>query len=134
MVVSEETQAATSYLVPPGTEVEASGTGTGCELGPLAGSPVLLILRIGEVIEQELLHVSIWGSADGQEWGETALFWFPQLFYSGMKPAALNLQERPEIKYLQARWEAKRWGRGDPRPYFKFSLEIQPLKSEPAGE
>jgi hypothetical protein len=94
-------------------------------LGALAGKPVLLTLRVDEVLEQESLHVSVWGSADGQDWGTQALFWFPQKFYAGVTPAALELERRPDIKFLQARWEANRWGRGIPRPHFKFSLEVQ---------
>ena len=71
------------------------------------------------------MHVSIWGSADGQNWGPQALFWFPQRFYGGVTPAALDLRQRPDIKFLQARWEVNRWGRGIPRSYFKFAVEIQ---------
>jgi hypothetical protein len=136
MNMSEETdtQAVAGYLVPTGTEVEVSGTGASYELGALAGCHVLLVLRVAAVIEQESLLVSVWGSADGQDWRTTPLFWFPQLFYTGVKPAAINLRERAEIKFLQARWEVKRWGRGDPRPYFKFSLEVQPFNAGPSGD
>ena len=136
MVVSEETdtQAVAGYLVPPGTEAEIPGSGAAYELDTLAGCHVLLVLRVDAAIEQESLHVSVWGSSDGQDWGANPLFWFPQLFYTGLKPAALNLRERPDIKFLQARWDVKRWGRGDPRPYFKFSLEVQPLNAEPSGD
>jgi len=99
------------------------------ELGALAGKALLLIVQIAEVLEQESLHVSIWGSADGQTWGDQALFWFPQIFYSGVTPAALNLGQRPDIKFIQARWEVNRWGRGIPRPYFKFALEVKEVGS-----
>jgi len=119
------TKSPASYLVPAGTTVEGSGQGAALELGALAGKALLLILRICEVVEQESLHVSIWGSADGQDWGTQALFWCPQKFYSGATPAALNLGQRPEIKFLQARWEVNRWGRGVPRPQFKFAVEVQ---------
>jgi hypothetical protein len=113
------------YLVPAGTTAEASGQGAPLELGALAGMTLLLILQIDEVREQESLHVSIWGSADGQDWGRQALFWLPQKFYSGVTPAALDLGQRPDIKFLQARWEANRWGRGIPRPHFRFVVEVQ---------
>jgi hypothetical protein len=113
------------FLVPAGTAVEAPGQGAPLELGALAGKKVLLLLRISEALEQESLHVSIWGSADGQNWGTQALFWFPQKFYSGLTPAALDLGQRPDIKFLQARWEVNRWGRGIPRPYFEFAVEVQ---------
>ena len=114
-----------SYLVPANTTVETNGQGAPLELGPLAGQILLLVLRVEEVVEQESLHVSIWGSADGQGWGTQALFWFPQKFYAGVAPAALDLEQRPDIKSLQARWEVNRWGRGIPRSYFKFAVEVQ---------
>jgi hypothetical protein len=114
-----------SCLVPAGTTAEGAGQGAPLELGARAGKSILLILQISDVREQESLHVSIWGSADGVNWGTQALFWFPQKFYSGATPAALDLGQRPDIKFLQARWEANRWGRGIPRPHFEFSVEVQ---------
>jgi hypothetical protein len=113
------------YLVPAGTTVEGSGQGAPLDLGARAGKTLLVIVQIHEVLEQESLHVSIWGSGDGQNWGTQALFWFPQKFYSGSAPAALTLGQRPDVKFLQARWEANRWGRGIPRPHFKFAVEVQ---------
>lgn len=123
-------KSAASYLVPADTVTEVSGRGAPLELGAFAGKRVLVILKIDSVLEQESLHVSIWGSNDGEDWGRLALFWFPQKFYVGVTPAALDLAQRPEIKYLEARWEANRWGRGVPRPCFKFSVEVQ----ETAGQ
>jgi len=114
-----------TYLVPAGKMAEGSGESAPLELGALVGKSLLLVLQIAEVLEQESLHVSIWGSADGQNWGTQALFWFPQKFYSGVTPAALDLAKRPEIKFLQARWETNRWGRGIPRPHFRFAVEVQ---------
>ncbi len=127
MTTSETTKSGVSYLVPPKTLVETAGAGQVFDLGALAGRPLLIVLRLADIIEQESLHVSIWGSADGKEWGDKALFWFPQEFYRGVKPAALDLRQRPEIKFLQARWELNRWGRGYPRPFFRFSVEIEEL-------
>jgi hypothetical protein len=128
-MVSNPVMTNTSYLVPPGTIIEASGHGAPLELGPLAGRKILLLLQIGEVVEQESLHVSIWGSADGQDWGAQSIFWFPQKFYPGETPAALDLGLRPNLKFLQARWEVNRWGRGIPRPHFKFAVEVQEAES-----
>ena len=109
------------------TTVEESGKGLALELGERSGKPLLLVLRVNEAIEQESLQVSVWGSADGKEWGPKALFLFPQVFYTGVTPAALDLAQRPEIKFLQARWDVNRWGRGYPRPRFVFSVDVQEL-------
>lgn len=113
------------YLVSPDTVVETRGEGSAFDLGPRAGKPVLIILRVTEIIEQEALLVSIWGSAEGKDWGTKALFQFPERFYRGVTPSSLDLSQRPEIKFLQARWVVNRWGRGYPRPYFKIAIEIQ---------
>ena len=118
-------QAKVDHLVLPGSPVETNGESAAYELGALEGKPVIIVLSITEIIEQESLHVSIWGSADGKDWGPQALFWFPQKFYAGIMPAALDLSRVPGVKFLQARWEVNRWGRCDPRPFFKFGVEIQ---------
>ncbi len=127
MATSETTKAGVSYLVPPETEAETGGAGETVALAGSAGKSLLIVLRLADIIEQESLHVSIWGSVDGKEWGDKALFWFPQVFYRGAKPAALDLRQRPEIKFLQARWEVNRWGRGYPRPHFRFSVGMEEL-------
>ncbi len=113
------------YLVPEGTTVEGPGETAPLELRERAGKVLTLILRIAEAVEQESLHVSIWGSADGRNWGRQPLFSFPQKFYSGVTPSVLNLTGVPDTKYLQARWEVNRWGRGIPRPRFAFAVEVQ---------
>ncbi len=115
------------YLVPLETAVEESGEGHAIDLAGNAGKPLLVVLRVTEIIEQESLLVSIWGSADGKDWGTQALFQYPERFYLGVTPASLDLAQRPETKFLQARWAVNRWGRGYPRPYFKISVEIQAL-------
>src|SRR5262245_26503881 len=125
--MSATTQSAARYIVPPDTTVEANGESASFELGPLAGKRVLVVLRINEIVEQESLHVSIWGSADGSDWGAKPLFAYPQKFYRGATPAALDLSQKPELKFLRARWDTNRWGRGYPRPYFQFGIEIEDL-------
>jgi hypothetical protein len=130
MTTSATASTTAKYLVPPGTLAETAGVGPAVELADLAGRTLLVILRIGETIEQESLQVSVWGSADGQEWGSQPLFSFPQKFYSGVTPAAVDLRRKPEVKYLQARWEVDRWGRGVPVPRFRFMVEVQELQSE----
>jgi hypothetical protein len=109
----------------PRTVTETNGESQPYALGELAGKSLVMVLRVTDIIEQESLHVSVWGSADGKEWGSKALFWYPQRFYRGITPAAINLSQRPEVKFLKARWELNRWGRGYPVPRFEFSLEVQ---------
>jgi hypothetical protein len=106
------------------TAVDSRGEGPAVELASRAGQPLLVVLRVSEVVEQESLHVSIWGSQDGKDWAQKPLFLFPQVFYPGLTPAALDLSQRPDVKFLQARWDVNRWGRGYPRPHFVMSVEV----------
>src|SRR5204863_7892027 len=92
------------YLIPPDTALEVSGEGQPFNLGGHAGKSVLLVLCVTDIIEQESLLVSVWGSADGKDWGAKALFQYPERFYCGVTPASLDLSQRPEVKFLQARW------------------------------
>jgi hypothetical protein len=113
------------FLVPPGTVTETPGSAVPLELSEWAGKPLVILLHVAGIIEQESLEVSLWGSSDGNDWGTQPLFTFQQVFYRGTTPAALDLGQRPEVRFLQARWDANRWGRGYPRPYFEFSVEVQ---------
>jgi hypothetical protein len=99
-----------------------------------AGSRVLLAsLNITRVIEQESLDVSIWGSADGSNFGSKALAAFPQKFYRGTHPLLIDLRATPEIKFLRAHWEAARWGRGVETPSFEFHVALKEVPAEMLG-
>jgi hypothetical protein len=131
MSATPTTRSGVQYLVPPETVAVSNGVGEPLKLGPLASKQLLIVLRVADIIEQESLHVAVWGAEDGKEWGKKPLFWFPQQFYRGATPAALDLSLKPQVKFLQARWEVNRWGRGYPRPYFVFSVEAEEFSSAP---
>ena len=114
------------HLVPPETEVTASGDGQAFEVA--AGGPRLFVIRmdITKTIEQQSLELSVWGSADGQNWGTMPLLKFPQRFYAGSAQMVLDLTARLEVRFLRARWELNRWGRVRPEPRFRFSVTARP--------
>jgi len=112
----------------PETTIRAAGTSPALELGNSENGMVLLTLGITRIIEQESLDVSIWGSADGVEWGTKPLIAFPQKFYCGTYQVLLDLQSYPQVKLIRAKWQASRWGKGDPKPLFGiyvFAEEFQ---------
>lgn len=117
------------FLIPEQT-VEAKGEGPALPLGDAAGQRFLLTLQITRVIEQESLDVSVWGSEDGTNWGTSAIVAFPQKFYTGSHQLMLDLSARPEVKFLRGKWEVNRWGRGQPKPLFTFSLAIHQLEGQ----
>lgn len=112
------------FLVPEIT-VEANGEGEPVAVGDAAGKTLLLTLAITRILEQQSLDVSVWGSADGQEWGEKPLIAFPQKFYEGVSQLLLDLSDSPDTKFLRTKWSVNRWGVGSPKPSFGFLLKVQ---------
>jgi len=112
------------FLVPEIT-VEANGEGEPLDLAESAGKAFLLTLAVTRILEQQALDVSVWGSADGADWGAKPLSAFPQKFYEGVSQILLDLREKPEIKHLRVKWTVNRWGVGSPKPRFSFLLKMQ---------
>jgi len=82
-------------------------------------------MGIHHVIENEKLIVSIWGSPDGNNWGDKPLVTFPPKSYCGIYATFLNLSRHPEIRYLRASWSMDRFGRGGQDPMFGFQISVQ---------
>ena len=108
------------FLVPEAA-VDRNGSGNPVKCG--AGADALVTLGILKVEEQESLHVSLWQSADGSDWGAKPFAEFSQKFYTGTHQIAIT----PASEWIQARWHVNRWGRGDMIPRFTFYVFIEPL-------
>jgi hypothetical protein len=119
-----------TFLVPENTVANAKGNGAPLDLGGAANRVFLLTLRITNIIEQESLDVSIYGSADGAAWGGKPLVCFPQKFYRGQHPLLLDLTGTAEVKFIRAHWEVGRWGRGTETPMFEFHVAIKEVPPE----
>ena len=119
-----------TFLVPENTVVNAKGDGPSVEVGGATNHVFLLSLNIAEIIEQESLDVSIFGSADGSTWGPKPLTYFPQKFYRAEHPMLLDLSGQPQVKFLRAHWEVARWGRGTETPMFKFGVTIREVPAD----
>lgn len=113
------------YLVPENTKVTAKGDSNPIDALGLSTHVLLLTLTITDVIEQESIDVSVFGSADGTTWSEKPLIAFPQKFYRGEHPLLLDLSDRRDVKMLRAHWEVARWGRGTDTPMFEFQLRVR---------
>ena len=86
---------------------------------------------IREQIEQESVDVSVWGSADGENWGTQPLLKLPQQFYRGETRAVLELSFAPEVIFIRAAWELNRWGRVAPTPMFVLGLQLTEVPAMP---
>jgi len=114
----------------PETTVREAGTGPEITLGDPEGGVFILTLGITRIIEQESIDLSIWGSADGTDWGTKPLTTFPQKFYCGTYQILLDLSDRPEVKHLRVKWAVNRWGKGDPKPLFTIYLFVQAMSRQ----
>jgi hypothetical protein len=123
-----------AFLVPEKTVVTAKGDGAAVDISAAQNRVFLLNLRITDIVEQESLDVSVWGSPDGAAWGEKPLASFPQKFYAGEHPLLLDLGAQPEIKLLRAHWEVNRWGRGTETPRFEFQVSVREVPASMLAE
>jgi len=114
----------------PETTVREAGTGAEISLGDQQGESLILTLGITRIIEQESIDISIWGSADGSDWGAKPVVTFPQKFYCGTYQILLDLSDRPDVKYLRVKWAVNRWGKGDPKPLFTIYLFAQSMSRQ----
>jgi hypothetical protein len=117
-------------LVAAKTVVSAKGDGPTVDMSASAGRVFLLTLEITQIIEQESLDVSVYGSADGAAWGAKPVAAFPQKFYRGDHPLLLDLTGHPDVKFVRAHWEVARWGRGTETPMFEFGLRLKEIPAD----
>jgi hypothetical protein len=112
-------------LLVPETEACQDGTGAAVAL-ERAGAPVLVTLGINRILEEQTLHLSVWGSPDGHEWRR--LINFPQKSYCGTYSLLLDLGAHPDIRFLRAQWKMGSWAHEFRNPLFGFRVT---LDSEP---
>jgi hypothetical protein len=123
-----------AFVVPENTIVNAKGDGPALDVSGAEGRVFLLTLAITNIVEQESLDVSIFGSADGAAWDAKPVAAFPQKFYREEVPLLLNLTARPEVKFIRAHWEVGRWGRGPETPMFEFCVTLREVPQEILAE
>ena len=118
-------------LIPPGTLLQENGHAEAVDIRSSATRTFFCTMIIREQIEQESVDVSIWGSADGQNWGTQPLLKLPQQFYKGETRAVLELTLVPEVNFIRANWDLNRWGRVAPLPRFVLGLHLAEVPAVP---
>jgi hypothetical protein len=123
-----------TFLVPAKTIATAKGDGAALDVSSARNRAFLLTLSVTNIVEQEALDVSIYGSADGNTWTPKPITSFPQRFYRGDQPLLLDLAAHPDTTFLRAHWDVLRWGRGSETPMFEFSLALKEIPPEVLAE
>jgi hypothetical protein len=118
-------------LIPPDTLLQENGEGDAVDISASTTRTFLCSMEITDQIEQESVDISIWGSADGQDWGKQPILKLPQRFYRGETRAVLELVFRPEVKWIRAQGELNRWGRVAPLPMFRLGLHLTEVPEMP---
>lgn len=119
-------------LIPQGSLVKENGYGAAVDVRTSRTRTFFCVMDITDQIEQELVDVSIWGSADGEYWGTHPILKLPQQFYRGETRAVLDLTLVPEFNFIRAGWELNRWGRVTPLPMFMLGLRLTEIPAMPA--
>jgi hypothetical protein len=112
-------------LVAAKTVVTAKGDGAVIDVSAATSRIFLLALDITNIIEQESLDVSIYGSGDGAAWSPKAMVAFPQKFYREQSVLLLDLTAHPDVKFVRAHWDVARWGRGTEAVMFEFGVTLR---------
>ena len=112
-------------LVAGKTVVTAKGDGPTVEVSAAVSRVFLLTLEITDIIEQESLDVSVYGSADGTAWSPKPIVAFPQKFYREQSVLLLDLTAHPDVKFVRAHWDVARWGRGTEAVMFEFGVTLR---------
>lgn len=120
---------APKYLVPQRIE-KNDGVGPVFELGALGGKLLVVTLEINDVVEQEGLAISIWGSSAGTDWGRRPLLKLPQKSYCGAYATILNLAKNPAVRFLRVEWNMSPRTSLNSNLMFGFYVTLEEVHSE----
>jgi len=111
-------------LIPARTRLTANGEGEPRDISASQTRTFLCSMDITGQLEQESVDISIWGSADGQDWGKFPLLKMPQRFYRGETRQVLDMSMQSKVRFIRAKWELTRWGRVAPHPVFVLGFHL----------
>ncbi len=114
-------------LIPPGTRLTSNGEGQPFDISSSQTRTFICSMQITDQMEQESVDISVWGSADGQDFGKMPLLKMPQRFYRGGTRQILDLSLKPEISFIRAKYDLARWGRVAPHPMFVLGFQVNEI-------
>jgi hypothetical protein len=114
-------------LIPAGTRLTANGEGQPFDISSSQTRTFICAMEITDQLEQESVDISVWGSADGQDFGKMPLLKMPQRFYRGETRQVLDLALKPEVRFIRAKYDLTRWGRVAPHPMFVLGFQVSEI-------
>lgn len=117
-----------AFLLPE-TLICQDGNGPVLDVQDSPARLISLTMGITRIMEQQSIDVAVHGSADGENWGDKPIASYPQKFYCGVYNLLVDIEPRPEVRYLRVSWKVNRWGRGDRTPVFSIYVVAEPAKA-----
>jgi hypothetical protein len=96
-------------------------------LGPVVhadSKPTRLTLGITAALEHEELDVTVWGSKDGENWGDRPVARFCHKSYCGSYNLPIDLSRLSGVRHLRVKWHMNRWGGDRNNPLFGFYVAM----------
>lgn len=117
-----------SFVLFPEEAVGGRGCGPEIALGEAQGTLLELTLEIQRMMERQTLDVSVWGSEDGELWGEKPLYRSPYRFYCGVYRQKLDLRMHPKVRYLRIEYNLESWGANGNQRLCAFTMTCEAVK------
>ena len=121
-------------LIPQGTLLQEDGSGAAVDIRDSSTRTFFSVMVITDQIEQESVDVNIWGCSRRRNLGHAS---DPEIArsssaYRGETRAVLDLTMVPEVNFIRAGWELKRWGRVAPLPMFVLGVHLAEIPAMPS--
>lgn len=111
------------------TIVRESGEGAAFEINQDSQRSLALTFSITHAVEQQSIQFEIHGSEDGRHWHPEPLLKLAPKCYCGDYRATIRYGG---LGYLKVSWKVTRWARSDSRPYFRFHVFAESVKTQVA--
>jgi hypothetical protein len=108
------------------TTVRESGESALFEIAPQECGQLLVTFGITHAVENQSVNLEIHSSEDGETWALKPLATFPAKCYCGEYQMTLPLEN---TRFLKVKWRVSRWSRSGERPFFRFYIFADLVRS-----
>ncbi len=108
------------------TTVRESGESALFEIARDESGQLLLTFGITHAVENQSVNLEIHSSLDGETWALRPFAAFPAKCYCGEYPMMLPLRD---ARFLKVKWRVSRWSRSGDRPFFRFYVFADLVRS-----
>lgn len=108
------------------TTIRESGESELFEIARQECGQLLLTFGITHAVENQSVNLEIHSSRDGETWASRPFATFPAKCYCGEYQITLPLRD---ARFLRVKWRVSRWSRSGERPFFRFYVFADLVRS-----